>query len=275
MKRALLLLTLALPVLADPASEKPRLPGEVSIKQNLNAQIPLDTMFRNERGEVVRLGQLFRGKPVVLNFVYYRCPMLCGMVLNGVTDTLTQLKFDIGKDFDVITISIDPRDNAAEAAKKKEQAIKRYGRFDSAPGWHFLTGPESAIKSVTNTVGFNYAYDIETDQFAHGTMLVVLTPQGRASHYLYGFEYKPQDVRLALVEASNNRIGSMAEQILLMCFHYDPKTGRYTKSTMNAIRAAGATTVFAIVGFIFVSLKREKVRPPTSDPRPPGREVGE
>ena len=272
MKKALMLLVFATTALADPASEKPRLPGEVSIKQNLNAQIPLDAMFRNERGEVVRLKDLFRGKPVLLNFVYFRCPMLCGMVLNGVTDTLTQLKFDIGKDFDVITISIDPRDDAAGAAKKKEGAIKRYGRFDSAPGWHFLTGPEMSIKKVTNAVGFNYAYDIETDQFAHGTMLAVLTPQGRVSHYLYGFEHQPRDVRLALVEASNSRIGSVAEQILLMCFHYDPKTGRYTKSLMNAVRAAGATTVFAIVGFIFISVRREKSRPPTSDPRLPGRE---
>ena len=258
MKRALLLLLLATPLLADPASEKPQLPGEVSIKQNLNAQVPLDTMFRDETGKVVRLREFFHGKPVLLNFVYYRCPMLCGMVLNGVTDTLTELKFDVGTDFEVVTISIDPRDTPADAAAKKEATIKRYGRFASASGWHFLTGPESAIKTVANTVGFHYAYDIKQDQFAHGTMLLVLTPQGRASRYLYGFEYKPQDVRLALVEASNNRIGSVAEQILLMCFHYDPKTGRYTKSTMNAVRASGAATVFAIVGFIVISVRRER-----------------
>jgi protein SCO1 len=259
MKRALLVLLIAMTAEAQKNSATPpQLPGEVSIKQNLNAQVPLDTMFRDETGKVVRLRDYFHGKPVLLNFVYYRCPMLCGMVLNGVTDTLTELKFDVGTDFEVVTISIDPRDTPADAAVKKEATIKRYGRFASASGWHFLTGPESAIKAVANTVGFHYAYDIKQDQFAHGTMLLVLTPQGHASRYLYGFEYKPQDVRLALVEASNNRIGSVAEQILLMCFHYDPKTGRYTKSTMNAVRASGAATVFAIVGFIVISVRRER-----------------
>src|ERR1700737_3557867 len=200
-------LLLACTAFADNSATPPKLPGEVSVVQNLNAQVPLDLMFRDEAGRVIRLRELFRGKPVLLNFVYYRCPMLCGIVLEGMTSALTELKFNVGREFDVITVSIDPRDTTGDATLKKERTIKRYGRFDAASGWHFLTGHESAIKSLTNAVGFHYAYDIRQDQFAHPRMLAILPPQGRVSRYLYGFEYKPRDLRLGLVEASANKIG--------------------------------------------------------------------
>jgi protein SCO1/2 len=243
---------------AESSATAPKLPGEVKAVQKLDAQIPMDLILRDETGRVVRLKELFRGKPVLLNFMYYRCPMLCSMAMEGVASSLTELKFTVGRDFDVITVSIDPRDTPKEAAEKKEKYVKRYGRFEADAGWHFLTGHESAIKALTSAVGFYYAYDIEQDQFAHPTMLAVLTPQGRVSRYLYGFDYKGRDLRLALVEASSNKIGSPTDQLLLMCYHYDPTTGKYTRSTMNAIRAGSFATVASIASFIFISLRRER-----------------
>ena len=265
-RRLLPLLLIAPAAFADSSATPPRLPGNVGITQNLNGQIPLDLMFRDESGRVVRLGQFFHGKPVLLNFMYYRCPMLCSMAMEGVASSLTELKFTIGRDFDVITVSIDPRDTPKDAFAKREKYVNRYGRFEALAGWHFLTGPESAIKTLTDTVGFHYAYDLQQDQFAHPTMLAILTPQGRVSRYLYGFDYKARDIRLALVEASADKIGNATDQLLLLCYHYDPITGKYTKSAMNIMRAGGITTVAALLGFIFISLRRER--------RPPDDEVG-
>ena len=253
---------LACSAYADNSATPPRLPGRVDIQQKLNTQIPLDLMFRDESGKVVRLRDELRGKPVLLNFMYYRCPMLCSMVMEGIASTLTELKFDVGKEFDVITVSIDPRDMPDQAAAKKEKYINRYGRFSAVGGWHFLTGHETSIKKLTDAVGFHYAYDPKLDQFAHGTALLVLTPEGRISRYLYGFEYKARDVRLALVEASRNRIGSATDQLLLLCYHYDPATGRYSRSAMNVVRAGGIATILGLAGFIVVMLRRERIRHP-------------
>jgi len=249
----------ALLLFASASSTPPQLPGRVGIDQKLDAQMPLGAMFRDETGRVVRLDQYFHhGRPVVLTFMYYRCPMLCSMVMEGVTSTLTQLKFDIGKEFDVVTISIDPRDTAQAAAQKKEKYVKRYGRLEAANGWHFLTGPESAIRKVTDAAGFHYAYDPRLDQFAHATAMMVLTPEGRMSRYLYGLEYKQRDVRLALVEASRNKIGSATDQLLLLCYHYEPATGKYSAAAMNYVRAGGVATVAGLVGFIVIMIRREK-----------------
>ena len=253
MKRLLALALLALPLVAQQA------PPQASIAQKLNTQIPLDLQFRNERGEVVRLKQLFNnGRPVLLNFVYYRCPMLCPMVLQGTTESLTHLKFDIGKEFDVITVSIDPRDKAADALRLKEKYIRHYGRLDAAKGWHFLTAHESAIKQLTEAVGFQYSYDSRTDQFAHGAALLVLTPDGRTSRYLYGFEYKPRDLRMAIVEASEGKVGSVTDQLLLLCFHYDPVTGKYSRNAMMVARAGGVATLLGLSGFIGWLFRRER-----------------
>jgi len=239
----------------------PTLPGKVAIAQNLNAQLPLDLMLRDETGRVVRLGDYFNhGKPVLLNFMYYRCPMLCPMVMDGVTNALTELRFDIGKEFDVVTVSMDPRDTPEQAAMKKDMYVKRYGRFGAANGWHFLTAPESAIHRLTNTVGFQYAYDPKTDQFAHGTALIAVTPQGRVSRYLYGFEYKPRDLRLALVEASAGKIGTATDAILLLCYHYDPATGKYSRTAMNFVRAGGVATMLGLAGFIIIMIRKEHTR---------------
>jgi protein SCO1/2 len=257
--RALLpALFVASAAMADNSATPPRLPGEVSIQQKLNAQLPLDLMFRDESGKVVRLRDFFRGKPVLINFMYYRCPMLCSMVMEGISSTLTELKFDAGKEFDVITVSIDPRDMPQQAAAKKDKYIKRYGRLGAADGWHFLTGHETSIRALTNAVGFHYAYDPEHDQFAHGTVLIVATPQGKISRYLYGFEYKARDVRLALVEASANKIGTASDQLLLLCYHYDPATGKYSRSAMNLVRAGGIATVLSLASFIIIMLRKER-----------------
>lgn len=265
MKRALsafaILMAMAPTIAMADSSAAPQLPGKVAIAQNLNAQLPMDLMLRDESGNVVRLGQYFNhGRPVLLNFMYYRCPMLCPMVMDGIANGLTELRFDIGKEFDVVTVSIDPRDTPEQAAAKKETYVKRYGRFGAANGWHFLTGPESAIKKLTSAVGFQYAYAPEQDQFAHGAVLIAVTPQGHVSRYLYGFEYKARDLRLALVEASSGKIGNASDAILLLCYHYDPATGRYSRSAMNFVRAGGVATILSLAGFIFIMIRKEHSR---------------
>jgi len=262
MKRALALAAclLAMPAMAhENSATPPKLPGRVAIAQKLDSQVPLDLMFRDESGKIVRLGDYFKsGRPVILDFMYYRCPMLFSTVLEGTTSALTELKFDIGKEFDVITVSIDPRDTPEQATLKKDHYIKRYGRLGSASGWHFLTGADPSIKRLASSVGFEYAYDPQTDQFAHGAALLVLTPRGRVSRYFYGFEYKPRDLRLALVEASASRIGTATDQFLLLCFHYDPSTGKYSKTAMNIVRAGGVATILSLGGFILIMLRNER-----------------
>jgi protein SCO1 len=258
-KLFLLVLMFALPLFAQTSADNPQLPGNVTIAQKLNTQIPLDLMMRDESGKVVRLKEYFgKGRPVLLNFVYYRCPMLCPMVLEGTTTALTELKFNIGEEFDVVTVSIDPRDKVTDAAKLKEKYIRHYGRLSSASGWHFLTANETAIKKLTEAVGFQYAYDSRTDQFAHGAALLVLTPDGRVSRYFYGFEFKARDLRLAIVEASAGKVGNLTDQFLLMCFHYDPNTGKYSRNAMMFARAGGVTTMVVLGGFIFVMFRKER-----------------
>lgn len=236
-------------------------PPHASIAQKLNTRVPMELQLRDETGEIVRLGDYFKsGRPVLLNFVYYRCPMLCPMVLEGTTESLTHLKFDIGKQFDIITVSIDPRDKATDAATLKEKYVRHYGRLEAARGWHFLTAHETAIKKLTDAVGFQFTYDSRTDQFAHGAALLVLTPDGRTSRYFYGFEYKPRDLRMAIVEASEGKVGNAVDQLLLLCFHYDPTTGKYSRNAMMFARAGGLTTVFALGGFIFVMFRKERTK---------------
>ena len=245
--------------LADNSATPPRLPGKVAINQKLNAQVPLDLMFRDEHGKVVRLDKYFGGKkPVVLNFMYFTCPMLCNMVQEGTTNLLSQLPFTVGEEFDVITVSIDPRDKPSTAMQMKEKYLRRYGKMSAATGWHFLTGHETAIKGLANAVGFDYAYDLQSNQFAHGAMILVLTPDGRVSRYFFGTEYKARDVRLGLVEASAGKIGTAADELLLLCYHYDPATGKYTRSAMNFVRAGGVVTMLALGSFIVIMVRRDR-----------------
>jgi protein SCO1/2 len=184
--------------------------------------------------------------------------MLCPMTLESTANTLSELKFDIGKEFDVLTVSIDPRDTPARAAELKDKYVKRYGRLSAADGWHFLTAHESAIRKFTDTVGFQFAYDPQTDQFAHGSALMILTPEGKLSRYFYGFEYKPRDLRLAIVEASDGKFGTATDQFLLLCYHYDPAVGKYSRNAMNFVRAGGVTTLAMLGGFIVVMLRRDR-----------------
>ncbi len=260
MKSILFTLLLAPSLFAETSTTPAQLPGKVSITQKLDSQIPLDLMFRDETGKIIRLRDYFHGKPVLLNFMYYRCPMLCSMVMEGVSSALTELKFNIGDEFDVITVSIDPRDMPEAAMQKKDKYVKRYGRMKAGEGWHFLTGSDSSIRKLTDSVGFEYAYDPRTDNFAHGTVLTVLTPAGRLSRYFYGFEYKPRDLRLGIVEASAGRIGTASDQLLLLCYHYNPSTGKYSRNAMTFVRAGGVATVMTLAGFIFVMLRKDRQR---------------
>lgn len=259
MKWLLILLASTSVVYAETSTTPPQLPGKVAIRQKLGNQLPLDTIMHDEDGNVVRVGDYFKsGRPVVMEFVYYRCPMLCPIVLQGMVSALTDLKFNIGQEFDVLTISIDPRDTPAQAARMKEKYVKEYGRLDAVKGWHFLTGNDTNIHRIADAVGFQYAYDGTRDQFAHGAAMYVLTPDGRMSRYFFGFEFKPRDVRLAIVEASGLKIATATDQILLLCYHYDPVTGRYSAAAMNLMRAGGAATLAALGGMIFILFRKER-----------------
>jgi protein SCO1/2 len=239
------------------ASERPSILREVGIDQHLNQPVPLDLRFRDETGRDVRLSEYFGHRPVVLALVYYECPMLCTQVLNGLVSTLETLAFEPGREFDVVAVSFNPKETPALASAKKETYLARYGRPATAGGWHFLTGDPASIARLTDAVGFRYAYDEAIDQFAHGAAITVLTPHGIISRYFYGIEYSPRDLRLGLVEAASERIGSPLDQVLLLCYHYDPATGKYGTTALTAVRLGGIATVLALVGFMVVSLRRE------------------
>ena len=240
---------------------KPALPGAlagVGIDQRLNQQLPLDVNLKDEYGRDVKLRDFFKaGKPVILAPVYYRCPMLCTQILNGVAGTLKAVTLNPGQDFEVVAVSFDPKDTPEIAAEKKKMYVKRYGRPNAANGWHLLTGSEAEVKQLMDAAGYHYRYDPKTDQYAHASGIMVATPEGRLSRYFYGIEYSPRDVRLGLVEASQNKIGNPVDQILLFCFHYDPATGKYGAVAMNILRAAGAGFVLVCGAFLAIVLRRD------------------
>jgi len=240
------------------ASSVPAPLREIGFDQHLDQRLPLDTPFLDERGQTIRLGQYFGSKPVVLAFVYYTCPMLCMQVLTATASTLDVLSLDAGKDFQVVLVGFDPRETPAQAAAKKAEVLQRYKHPGADAGWHFLTGTEASIKTVTSAAGFRYTWDEQTKQFAHPTGIIVVTPDGRPARYLFGIEYGPRDVRFALLEASAGKIGSVADALLLYCYHYDPMTGRYGVYVMRTLRIAGALTVLLIATFIIVMVRREK-----------------
>lgn len=243
-------------IMSPPANVRP--PGLVSvgIDQHLDGQIPPDLTFRDETGKTVRLGDYFGRKPMILNLVYYQCPMLCGEVLSGLTSSLRILKFDVGKEFDVLTVSFDPRETPEMASAKKAEFLKRYGRPGAAQGWHFLTGTQESVTALTKAAGFQYEYDSKSQQFAHATAILLLTPDGKISRYLYGVEYAPNDMRLGLVEASENKIGNAVDAVLLYCYHYDPATGKYGAIVANVLRLAGGITILILGTFMFVMFRR-------------------
>jgi protein SCO1/2 len=243
---------------ALPASVVPRPLREIGFDQNLGEVVPLDTVFKDEQGRAVALGDYFGKRPVVLLFAYYDCPMLCTQVINALAIALDVISLDAGHDFEIVTVSFDPRDTPATATAKKAAYISRDRRPGTAAGWHFLTGDHASIDRLTKAAGFRYRWDDETHQFAHPTGVIVLTPDGHLARYLFGVEYGPRDLRFALVEASAGKVGSRVDSLLLYCYHYDPMTGRYGLAIMRAIRIAGAATVVALGSFIFIMVRREK-----------------
>jgi protein SCO1/2 len=251
---------------ARPSSVVPDnvMPGplkEVHYDQRLGEQVPLDLPFRDDAGRPVKLGDYLGKRPAVLILAYYRCPMLCDMVMQAAESGLKPLSLDPGKDFDVIVASIDPTDTPERAAMKKRDIVKRYARPGTEAGWHFLTGPPPSIERLANAVGFQYVYDKEKDQFAHAAGIVILTPEGKVSRYFFGIEYPPRDLRLGLVEASGNKIGGLVDQVLLYCFHYDPTVGRYSAVTLNIIRGASALFAVGLGLFIVLLRRREPAQP--------------
>jgi protein SCO1/2 len=246
------------PAAAPPSSQMPAALQKVAFEQRLDEQLPLDLPFTDEAGRSVELGDYFGRKPVVLAFVYYECPMLCTQVLNGLESALRVINESVGREFDVVTVSFDPRETPVLAAGKKKAYLERYQRPDAERGWHFLTGDQASIDALTRAAGFSFYWDEQTQQFAHASGIVVATPAGRLSRYFFGIDYSPRDVKFALIESSNEKIGSLAERLLLYCYHYDPATGNYGFMAMRAVRLGGAVTLAALLGFIFVSIRRDQ-----------------
>jgi len=242
--------------MSPPSNVRPPGLTHVGIAQHLNEQIPPNLIFRDETGKSVRIGDYFGRKPMILNLVYYRCPMLCSEVLAGLQGTLRTLKFDVGKEFDVLTVSFDPKDTPEIATAKKADTMKRYRRAGAAEGWHFLTGPQESIDALTKAAGFEYEYDPKTGQFAHSTAIMVLTPEGKIAQYYYGVEFPPGDLRLGLIQASKNKIGTLADAVILYCYHYDPAAGKYSAIVNRFVQLGGGLTILSIGILLIVLIRR-------------------
>ncbi len=239
------------------ASNVPPQFKDVTFAQKLGSQLPLDARFQDETGREVALGDYFGKRPVVLAFVYYQCPMLCTQIMNGISSSLKALTMKPGREFDVVLVSFDPRDKFETANAKKRAHLQHWAVTDQADGWHFLTGEEATIRRVADAAGFTYTWDEATQQFAHVSGVLTVTPDGRLSRYFYGVEFSPRDLRLALVESSEGKIGSLAEELLLYCYQYDPASGRYGPVVMNLVRLGGVVTVGLVAAFVIVMRRRE------------------
>jgi len=250
---AILLLTLN----GAAADDRPLLLRDVGLSPHPGARLPLDAVFKDETGEAAPLGRWLENKPTVLSLVYFSCPMLCGEVMNALTTALKPIALEPGKDFTVLAVSFDPRDGPDEAGAKKAAAVARYGRPGAAPGWHFLTGDAEAIRRLTDAVGFRYTWDAAGSQFAHVAVVTVLTPDGRLARYFPGIEYPSRDLRFALVEAADGRIGSVVDRLLLFCYRYDASSGRYTPLIARVVRVGAVLTAVALAGLIVVLRRQE------------------
>ena len=236
--------------------------SNVGIDQRLDQQVPLDLQFKDETGRTVKLGDYFHAdRPVILNLVYYTCPMLCGEELAGEASALGVLRFTPGNEYEVVSVSFNPDETPKDAAEKKQVYIARMNehleRKTNGDGWHFLTGEQANIKQLADAVGFHYRRDQRTGQFIHAAAIMIVTPTGKIAQYYYGVEFSPKDIRLGLIEASQDKIGTLVDQVVLYCYHYDPKTGRYGAVVTNIIRAAGAATMLVLGGFLIVMFRRE------------------
>jgi len=248
---------------STPSQTDPEALKGIGIDQRLNQQVPLDLEFKNESGQVVKLGDYFQsGRPVVLNLVYYTCPMLCGEELAGEASALSVLKFTPGKEYEAVSVSFNPNETPADATAKKKIYVERINEHldhkTDGSGWHFLTGQQPEIKRLADAVGFHYRYDPVSKQYVHATAIMIVTPAGKIAQYYYGVEFPPKDIQLGLIEASHEKIGNVADALLLYCYHYDPKTGRYGAVVANVMRLAGAATMLILGGFIIVMFRREK-----------------
>ncbi|MBZ5504746.1 MAG: SCO family protein [Acidobacteriia bacterium] len=242
------------------SNQKPSILDQVGLDQRLNQQVPLNLAFNDENGQAVQLQQYFGSKPVILMLVYYQCPMLCTQVLNGFTGAMNGIvRFNIGREFNVITVSIDPRDTPQDAAAAKKKYIQRYRRAGVAEGWHFLTGKKDQIDALAQAVGFRYAWDPEIQQYAHASGIMLLTPSGLVAQYYYGIEYAPRDIQLGLIEASKGKIGTIVDQVLLYCYHYDPRQGKYGAAIFNILRLSALATVMALGGFMLIMFRRDSL----------------
>jgi protein SCO1/2 len=257
-------------IMSPPANVRPPNLQNVGIEQHLDGQVPAGLAFVDDSGRAVKLGDYFGTKPLVLNLVYYNCTMLCGEALSGLTGSMKMVKFDVGNEFDVITVSFNPQETPAIAAAKKQDYLKRYGRAGAASGWHFLTGPAESINALTKAVGFQYQYDAKSSQYAHATAIMVLTPQGRISRYFYGVDYPPKDLRMGLVEASQGKIGNAVDQVLLYCYHYDPATGKYGAIVSNILKLGAALTILILAAMLLILFRMEKALPPVRNLGPAG-----
>jgi len=233
--------------------------NQIGIDQKIGSQIDLNIPFRDESGQTVRLGDYVTTRPVILTPVYYECPMLCSMLLNGLVKTLHVLPFTAGKEFEIVTYSIDPGEKADLAENKKQHYLRDYGRKDAAAGWHFLTGDPESIRKLSDQIGFRYTYDAYTRQWAHTSGIMVLTPGGVVSQYFYGIEYDPSDLKLSLIQASNRKLGSFTDHVLLYCFQYNPTTGKYSLAIIRILRTVALATVALIAGFIFIESRKKRV----------------
>ncbi|MDH3255124.1 MAG: SCO family protein [Acidobacteriota bacterium] len=249
----------AAPTLAQPPSnEAPPTLQKVRFEQRLGERVPHDAIFLDDTGAEVRLGDYLGERPVVLALVYYECPMLCPMIMNGLLQALKTLTFSPGEEFDVITVSFDPGETWQQARDAKTLHLERFGRPETAAGWHFLTGTEAVVRQLTDAVGFYYAYDPEQDEYAHAAGIVVLTPDGLVARYFYGIEFPPRDLRLGLVEAAEGKIGTLVDQVLLYCYRYDPTTGKYSAVVMNIIRLGGVVTVLVMAVFLTAAWRLDR-----------------
>jgi protein SCO1/2 len=268
MKIALLALLLAASIAICPAqtgnpSNASQLPAAlqgIGIDQRLGEPLPLDAILRDELGREVRLGDYFGDRPVILALVYYECPMLCTLELNGLLKSIRVVPLTLGADYQIVTISFDPGETPDLAARKKQEYIQQYVKEGAQRAWHFLSAEQESIDQLTEATGFRYRYDPGTDLFTHASAIMVATPEGKLSRYFYGVEFSPRDLRLGLVEASQNQIGSFVDQVLLFCFHYDPVQGKYSLVILNGLRAAGIVTVLGVLAFLWIMLRRDHAR---------------
>jgi len=246
-------------IMSPPASQRPPGLEFVGIEQHLNAEVPADLEFRDELGNTVKLEDYFgHGRPVILNLGYYQCPMLCSELLEGLVGSMKALTLQLGKDFDVVTLSFDPRETTEMAAAKKRDIMKRYGRANASIGWHFLTGKPDQITALTNAVGFQYQFDTKTEQYAHATAIVILTPDRHIAEYFYGVEFSPRDLRLGLVQAGQGKIGNLTDSVLLYCYHYDPRSGKYGAVVSNVLKLGGLATMLILGTFVLVMFRADR-----------------